>query len=821
MKGRLGRLVLLLAGIVLGQAVLYGPSLAGRKILLPLDMLAQPNTYLPRNPAFAPFTAHNMQLADLILVAEPGRRFLGSELRSGRFPLWNPYQYAGAPDIRPKFSPFVLLGAVIASPKVIPWIELLIAIVSGLGAYLFCRRVLGVAFWPAAIAGWCYPLTGFFVLWQGFGAAATVSWLPWLLLAVDKTVRGRKPLAPLGLSVATFLVLVSGQLDVAGQVLLTSGFFAVWCLADACGRTWLERPARKAMWMLAAGWGLGFLLAAPYVLPLMEYTQTGLRMTQRSAGAEERPPVGLAALPQIVLPKMYGLAEMGTLPIFPRGQSALPESTSAAYTGLLATLFVAPLAWCSRRHRSINLFWITLGFFALGWSLNVPGLVNLLRLPGLNMMSHNRFVFATSFAILASAAVGLDLLWQGRLQRRWWFWVPTVLLGGLCIWCSARALYLPEPIRLRLPFAIGAGEKVKWVHDFAGVRQVQSWFTWTYAGQAMLCGLGLIGWVLLCLRNTWRPWLVQFLGLLMAADLIGFGYGRAAQCDPALYFPRIPALEEIAKSVPGRVVGFNCLPANLLATCGLRDVRGYDAVDPARFVELLEGSADPRSPVFEYSRAQWLTPTVTFTSDGDIQLPPAYDMLGVRYVIFRGSPKPDARLAFQGTDYWVMVNSNALARAFIPRHVEVVPEGNARLQKLASPDFDPREVAYVEAPVNAPGSARGSAVLVDEIPTRITISVRMETPGLVVLADRWDKGWEAYLNGKRVPILRTNHAVRGVVVPAGSGTLEFRYAPASFAWGVSLAGLAAVILLSWLGKIAGTGWRTSPRAQTSEDISSN
>jgi uncharacterized membrane protein YfhO len=77
----------------------------------------------------------------------------------------------------------------------------------------------------------------------------------------------------------------------------------------------------------------------------------------------------------------------------------------------------------------------------------------------------------------------------------------------------------------------------------------------------------------------------------------------------------------------------------------------------------------------------------------------------------------------------------------------------------------------------------------------------METPGLLVLADRWDKGWEAWLDGNRVPILRTNHAIRGVVVPAGNGTLEFRYSPAIFAWGLRLAGVAAAILLGWLGLI--------------------
>jgi uncharacterized membrane protein YfhO len=74
----------------------------------------------------------------------------------------------------------------------------------------------------------------------------------------------------------------------------------------------------------------------------------------------------------------------------------------------------------------------------------------------------------------------------------------------------------------------------------------------------------------------------------------------------------------------------------------------------------------------------------------------------------------------------------------------------------------------------------------------------METPGLVVLADNWDKGWRAYWNGRPVPILRANYAVRGVVVPAGNGTLEFIYKPASLILGLWLAGLAVIVLAGWL-----------------------
>jgi hypothetical protein len=797
MKGRFGRLVVLLAGIVLGQVVLYGPSLAGRKILLPVDILAWPSIYLPQTPEVAKIELQNTYLTDLIYLCEPARRFGASELHAGRLPMWAPYHFAGVPFIWPKFSPFLALQFCTESPVVLAWTQLLAAIVASLGAYRFFRRVLGVSFWPAAIVAWCYPLTGFFVLWQGYPTGLAVYWLPWLLLAVDQTARGSSSLAPVGLSVVTGLVLVSGHLDVAGQGLLASGLFAVWCLLDAYPKPWFQRQARKAALALAVGWGLGFLLAAPYLLPVLEYTRTGARMARRSAGAEERPPVGLTALPQTVLPDMYGANRTGSIR-FISGE-AQSESAGAAYAGVVTTLLLAPLAWCSRRHRSINLFWAFLCLLSLSWCLNLPGFVSLLRLPGLNMMSHNRLVFLASFAILAMAVVGLEVFLQGPVQPQRWFWLPPALLAALCAWCVYRVFFLPEQIETELESLVLQGTQVGWVHDLEGVSRVQSWFVLHYAAAAMLCGVGGAGWVLLRARRAWQVRLLPLIGVVLLGDLLWFAYGRSAQCDPALYFPPIPVLEQVAKSAPGRIIGIECLPASLAAMCGLRDIRGYDAVDPARFIDLMKIGGSSASRTHRYAFTQELIPKAAFTPEGDIRLSPIFDMLNVRYVVGRGSPPPEARPAFQGTDYWALVNSNALPRAFIPRRVETVAEDKARLAKLAAEDFNPRAVAYVESPVNLPSPCQGTASIVTEIPTRIIVSVQMETPGLVVLADLWDKGWQAYLNGQRVPILRTNHAIRGVVVPAGSGMLEFRYAPASFAWGLGLAGLAAVVLLAWLG----------------------
>jgi hypothetical protein len=415
------------------------------------------------------------------------------------------------------------------------------------------------------------------------------------------------------------------------------------------------------------------------------------------------------------------------------------------------------------------------------------------------MMSHNRLVFLASFAILAMTAVGLEVFLHGPVQWRWWLWLPAALLAGLSGWCVYRAIFLPEPVATRLAAAIGQGQTLLGICDLDAVRQVQSWFARYYASAAVLCGVGVLGWLFLWSRRPWQARLLPVLGVLLVGDLLWFAYGRSAQCDPALYFPSIPVLEEVAKSTPGRIIGADCLPASLASMRGLRDIRGYDSVDPARLVNLAAIAADPQSTAYPYALMQRLTPKVRLGSREEFQLSPVFDMLGVRYVIGRGSPPPNTDAAFQGTDYWVIVNSNALPRTFVPRRVETAAEDKARLAKLAAEEFNPHEVAYVESPVNLPGPCRGTASIVEEIPTCIRVSVRMETPGLVVLADLWDKGWQAYLNGQRVPILRTNHAIRGVVVPAGSGTLEFRYAPASFAWGLRLAGLAAVVLLAWLG----------------------
>jgi hypothetical protein len=799
-ESKTARLALLLGGLVLAQAVLYGPCLIGRRVLLPLANLAEPGLYLPRTPEIAPLATGDLHSSDLVLLFEPARRFGAAEIRAGRFPTWSPWQYAGAPFAAPKFSPFLLLGFLIESPIILPWIQMLAAIVAGVGAYVFFRRVLQVSFWPAAICAWCYPLTGFFILWQGFQTGNSIYWLPWLFLAVNETARCRTRLAQLALAAVTALTVVSGHLDVACQALLSSGLFALWCLYDAYGRECLKRQATKAVASLAAGWLLGFLLAAPYLMPFLDYARTGARFAHRLSGQEERPPMGLKSLPETILPDLNGAdarSRVGTLRINGVLQT---ESAPAAYAGALAGLLAAPLAWSSRRHRSINAFWVVAWLLALSWCLNLPGVVSFLRLPGLNLLSHNRLAFLACFAVLALAAVGLEQCLRGPVAWRGWLWIPPGLLALLCIWCIWRMFSLPEPLATHLEKALGQGQLIDWIRTVQDVHRVQDWFIRSYSVSALWCGLGLLGWAVTRLggESPRRPF--TFISALLLCEALWFAHGRSVQSDPELYYPRIPVLERLAQMTHDRVLGYRCLPAALESICGLRDVRGYDGVDPACMVELLGVAAAADSPVYPNELLGYYVPKFALTPQGQVSLPPVLDMLGVRYVVFRGAPPADVRPLLQGVDYFVLENPAGLPRVFIPQRVEALSESSARLKRLGSAQFDPRQVAYVESEINLAGPCHGTAELLDESPTYIRVSVRMETPGLVVLSDLWNKDWRAYINGRSTPLLRTNHAVRGVVVPQGTWLLEYRYEPHSLIWGRWLCGLAMLIMLAAISR---------------------
>jgi hypothetical protein len=73
---------------------------------------------------------------------------------------------------------------------------------------------------------------------------------------------------------------------------------------------------------------------------------------------------------------------------------------------------------------------------------------------------------------------------------------------------------------------------------------------------------------------------------------------------------------------------------------------------------------------------------------------------------------------------------------------------------------------------------------------RLSVATANGEPGFLVISEVWHPGWRARLDGTRVPLLRTNHALLGVWIPAGRHTLDLTFVPLGWHAGLAVSGLA-------------------------------
>lgn len=104
----------------------------------------------------------------------------------------------------------------------------------------------------------------------------------------------------------------------------------------------------------------------------------------------------------------------------------------------------------------------------------------------------------------------------------------------------------------------------------------------------------------------------------------------------------------------------------------------------------------------------------------------------------------------------------------------------------------------------------------EERASHVQVEVTLPSPALLVLADRYDLEWQVDVRDERgaplagARLLRTNRVLRGVWLPAGRWTVEFRYRPRTVYAGMAI---SAASWLAWLTLLIRS--RRQPAASTS------
>lgn len=721
---------------------------------------------------------------------EPWAEVTHRTFADGEIPLWNPYQAAGAPHAANMqsavFDPLLL--AVRLSPTPLTWdLSIIGAFVLGAAAAFLFGRLLGLRVIPAIVGSAAFSLSGWFFMYSNNHFTRAYAFLPLLFLLVELSVRSRRLLPVFGLGVAIAANIYVGMPEASFFVIGAAFVYAAVRLVQERSAT----PIHVSVARLGGAGVLGVALAAPVVLLFLEYEALSFNSHKSGLdrGAEADPAWSVLHL---------------IVPWFP----GAPEPPAGPRSWYGAVVVVASLVAVSGREQTKRLHaWF---FFALGGLL----VLKMYDLRVLEWVGHlplfKQVVFpafaapVASFAFAVLAGIGVQVLWSRELRVR-------------------RFLALVGTLASVVIVALIAGDRL-----VAIVRDLQTvWIKGTFFA------LAAIGAAVLAARLG-RRWGALLLTALILVELFWLApftlYGKRA--DPYVAPGWLALARTAQEGEPySRVFALDGkLYPNTAGALGLQDIRMIDALYVGRYWRYVQTFVEPEAG-----------DRFVGTEEGTPRLRgnPMLDALGARVILSVRdlSGVPELRLVGTDGDTRVYENSNAYPRAWVVRDVHAVRTEDeaftyleSRADRTGSSAFDPRREAVVEHDGSAPPPAihalqRGQsecrvttpdeATIERYTSNSVTLRVRAACPGLLVLPDTYYPGWQATVNGRAQTIHPTDGAFRGVTVPEGESTVEFRYEPRAFPIGIALAliGLAVfavVWIVSWWRKRAAHGALHTP-----------
>jgi hypothetical protein len=167
------------------------------------------------------------------------------------------------------------------------------------------------------------------------------------------------------------------------------------------------------------------------------------------------------------------------------------------------------------------------------------------------------------------------------------------------------------------------------------------------------------------------------------------------------------------------------------------------------------------------------------------------------------------RIAASPPDDPVWRVRGALPRAFAVRRVVPATGDEEELAMLAAPDFDPSIVAVTSeraAQADYPGSAACALRWRESGTDRLVLETEAPAAAFVVIADTWFPGWRARVDDTDAAIVRVDHMLRGIAVPAGRHHLTLTYEPEGWrastrvTWVAWMLWLAGGVLALWMAR---------------------
>jgi len=770
----------------------------------------------------------DMVREDAAYLLQPYYQFAADEVRSGRFPHWNPYAMCGLPFHA------VLQGAVLYPLRwplfwlswpvgyaLSLWVHYFLA---GALMFLFIRLTFRCRPLPALIGAMSFAFGGF-TLGHLTHPNYYLSY-PWFVLTIlllTQAVERRRWTWAIAAGLPVALMGLAGSV----HLLLILGFgLGVWSVGEPTAAIARRLRSGKPGWrdalrpaaVTGIALALGGLLAAVQILPahlqmtLSTRTETDYRfITEISAHP-------IRTLIRLVVPFYWGNYRLGYW-----GENLFHEQ--CFYTGIVPLIAaVVAVAVCPRDRwviRLIVLCAVTVAvaagrYLPFYWVLyHLVPMFNRLRDPA-------RLLWWLQFGIACLAAIGLDSLHPpntSTVRRRG---VLTSVLTGagvmvLLLGCLVRLAMLVGDPSAAVEFVqrldhLSQTERA--VHLAAAhrmpamVMQQGDPVTWIGIAAAALSCAVLSGALAFHKRLTRRTG--SLLVLLLVLDLGMLSAGMLNYTDE----------KRIVQTTPphARFLQENLGLARYVCLRNASDEVSLHRGMLFRIRHAIAGGGG----IFHTPRQERM---IGLLWRGNLRLA---SLAGVRYLVMdRPIDNAPLRCVFRNGRQCINENTAALPRAFLARQVRWYENPDEMLEEILTGHSDLSDVAFVERPVDPlgpPGPADRERGRVSDIQTEPTwFRMRTQAPGprQLVLTETYHPEWRCRIDGQEVPIHPTHWTFMSVRVPPGEHQVEWRFESTRFRAGliitcITLASVVAALVSSrFIGRRAATTRPFTPPAQPS------
>lgn len=245
------------------------------------------------------------------------------------------------------------------------------------------------------------------------------------------------------------------------------------------------------------------------------------------------------------------------------------------------------------------------------------------------------------------------------------------------------------------------------------------------------------------------------------------------------------------KSVSYRVLDLNNPFQNAITSYYHRSIGGYHAAKMGRYQELIENQLTGELTNIISSFQSQSLDTIIQSFKGANGL----NMLDAKYIIFNPEAAP-------------LQNPYALGSAWFVDNYKIVENADAEIAALK--DFNPAQTVIIDKRYQsevegftASKDSLGSIEMTTYKPDLLTYKSKANSEQLAVFSEiYYEKGWNAYIDGKPASYVCANWTLRAMRIPAGEHQIEFKFEPTEYnATRTAVTASSAVVILILIGFI--------------------